>query len=64
MTPQPGQFVHVDEHPYSHFQVINVDADKGNCWVRRWPLSRKGSPAFSVSLQQLKQAEIKSGLAL
>ena len=58
MTPQPGQFVHVDEHPYSHFQVINVDADKGNCWVRRWPLARNGSPPFSVPISRVKSLDL------
>ena len=46
MTPRPGQFVLLDENPDSHFQVINVDAEKGSCWVRRWPIARNGSPPF------------------
>jgi hypothetical protein len=59
-----GQLVRVASNQDSTYQVLSIDDAADLCWVRRWPLSRKGSPAFSVSLQQLKQAEIKSGLAL
>ena len=59
-----GQLVRVASNQESTYQVLSIDDASDLCWVRRWPLSRKGSPAFSVSLQQLMQAEIKSGLAL
>ena len=59
-----GQLVRVASNQESTYQVLSIDDAADLCWVRRWPLTRKGSPAFSVSLHQLKQAEIKSGLAL
>jgi hypothetical protein len=58
MTPRPGQFVHLDENPDSHFQVINVDAEKGTCWVRRWPIARNGSPPFSVEISRVKALDL------
>jgi hypothetical protein len=58
MTPQPGQFVHLDDHPDSPFQVINVDADNGNCWVRRWPIARNGSPPFSVAISRVRSLDL------
>ena len=35
------------------FQVISVDQHGNRCWLRRWPLARRGSPVFeneSVSM--------------
>jgi len=58
MTPHPGQFVHLDAHPDSHFQVINVDTENGNCWVRRWPIARNGSPPFSVAISRLRALDL------
>jgi hypothetical protein len=54
MTPSPGQFVQLDENPDSHFQVINVDAEKGTCWLRRWPIARNGSPPFSIDISRVR----------
>lgn len=54
MTPRPGQFVHLDENLDSHFQVINVDAEKGTCWVRRWPIARNSSPPFCIDISRVK----------
>jgi len=54
MTPSPGQFVQLDENPDSHFQVINVDAEKGTCWLRRWPITRNGSPPFSIDISRVR----------
>jgi hypothetical protein len=58
MTPRPGQFVHLDENPDSHFQVINVDAEKDTCWVRRWPIARNGSPPFSVEIARVRALDL------
>lgn len=58
MTPRPGQFVHLDENPDSHFQVINVDALKDTCWVRRWPIARNGSPPFSVDISRVRALDL------
>lgn len=58
MTPRPGQFVLLDENPDSHFQVINVDAEKGTCWVRRWPIARNGSPPFSVEISRVRALDL------
>mgnify|MGYP003341956662 CR=1 FL=1 len=54
MTPHPGQFVQLDDAVDGPFQVINVDADKGTCWIRRWPIARNGSPPFSVAISRLR----------
>jgi hypothetical protein len=35
------------------YQVISVDRGHDRCWLRRWPLARRGSPVFEVSLGQL-----------
>ncbi len=64
MNFQQGQLVQVASNQDSTYQVLSVDDTADLCWVRRWPLSRKGSPAFSVSLQQLKEAETNPGLRL
>ena len=60
MTPRPGQFVFLDENPDSHFQVINVDAEKDTCWVRRWPIARNGSPPFSVEFSRVRALDLVS----
>ncbi len=39
------------------FQVIGIDETHKRCWVRRWPLSPKGSPVFEISIQQIAAAE-------
>ena len=36
------------------FQVIGVDRPGERCWVRRWPLARRGSPVFEVALHQVQ----------
>jgi hypothetical protein len=36
------------------FQVIGVDHGGDRCWLRRWPLARRGSPVFEISLHQLE----------
>ena len=36
------------------YQVIGVDPGGDRCWLRRWPLARRGSPVFEVSLRQLE----------
>jgi hypothetical protein len=36
------------------YQVISIDEETDSCWVRRWPLTRHGSPAFSVALPDLR----------
>jgi len=35
------------------YQVIAVDERHDRCWLRRWPLARRGCPVFEISLQQL-----------
>jgi len=60
MIPRPGQFVQLDEHPDSHFQVISLDAQHGTCWVRRWPIARNGSPPFSVAISTVRSLDLAS----
>ncbi|MCP9800076.1 hypothetical protein [Synechococcus sp. RedBA-s] len=57
MTLHQGQMVRLTTSPDHTYQVINIDADTSTCWVRRWPLSRHGSPPFALSLDQLQQLE-------
>jgi hypothetical protein len=52
-TLQPGSFVQLSSRQGVTFQVISVDDDTDSCWVRRWPLTRHGSPAFSVGLREV-----------
>lgn len=32
------------------YQVIGFDARSDRCWLRCWPLARRGSPVFEVAL--------------
>lgn len=32
------------------YQVIGLDAHSDRCWLRRWPLARRGSPVFELAL--------------
>lgn len=32
------------------YQVIGLDAPSDRCWLRCWPLARRGSPVFEVAL--------------
>ena len=55
MTFHPGAFVRLvsQQEGQATFQVVSRDDLSGNCWIRRWPLTRQGSPTFAVSLEQL-----------
>lgn len=57
MTVQQGQLVRLASSRDGTYQVLSIDADAELCWVRRWPLSRHGSPPFAVSLDQLDDVE-------
>ena len=50
----PGGFVQLNSSQESTYQVISIDDETDSCWVRRWPLTRHGSPAFSVALSDLR----------
>lgn len=52
-APHPGGFVQLNSRQGVTYQVISIDEDTDSCWVRRWPLTRRGSPAFSVALTDL-----------
>ena len=32
------------------YQVIGLDAHSDRCWLRCWPLARRGSPVFELAL--------------
>jgi hypothetical protein len=53
-APHPGGFVQLNSHQGGTYQVISLDEETDSCWVRRWPLTRHGSPAFSVALTDLR----------
>lgn len=54
MTLQPGDFVRLARPDQdATYQLLNIDDGSGSCWVRRWPLSRHGSPAFAVPIHHL-----------
>jgi hypothetical protein len=40
--------------------VISIDDETDSCWVRRWPLTRHGSPAFSVGLQEVQPLQAQT----
>jgi hypothetical protein len=50
----PGSFVALGSRQGGTYQVISIDEETDSCWVRRWPLTRHGSPAFSVALPDLR----------
>lgn len=50
----PGSFVALGSRQGGTYQVISIDEETDSCWVRRWPLTRQGSPAFSVALPDLR----------
>jgi len=50
----PGGFIHLACRQGGTYQVISIDEATDSCWVRRWPLTRQGSPAFSVALSQVR----------
>jgi hypothetical protein len=52
-APHPGGFVQLNSRQGGTYQVISIDKETDSCWVRRWPLTRHGSPAFSVALTDL-----------
>ncbi|MCP9860601.1 MULTISPECIES: hypothetical protein [unclassified Cyanobium] len=53
-APHPGGFVQLNSRQGGTYQVISIDEETSSCWVRRWPLTRHGSPAFSVGLPDLR----------
>ncbi len=59
-TLQPGSFVQLSSRRGVTFQVISVDDDTDSCWVRRWPLTRHGSPAFSVGLGEVHPLQVQA----
>ncbi len=56
MTLEPGTFVRLTSRPEDTYQLVNIDDESDRCWVRRWPLSRHGSPPFAVALHQVHLA--------
>lgn len=50
MPVQPGEFVLLAREAGTSFQVVSVDDIDDRCWVRRWPLTRSGSPPFAVPI--------------
>ncbi|WP_216900924.1 hypothetical protein [Synechococcus sp. CCY 9618] len=53
-TLHPGSFVQLACRQGASYQVISIDDETDSCWVRRWPLTRHGSPAFSVSQRDVR----------
>ena len=53
MTIKQGQIVRLTSQPDHAYQLLSLDEASDRCWVRRWPLSRQGSPAFDVSLDHV-----------
>ncbi len=53
----PGGFVQLVSRQGATYQVISIDDETDCCWVRRWPLTRHGSPAFSVALRELRPCQ-------
>jgi hypothetical protein len=53
MTLQPGSYVRLASSRDTTYQVVSIDENSDCCWVRRWPLSRQGSPPFAIPLHQV-----------
>lgn len=60
MTIQPGSFVQLRSGNDATYQVLSMVEDDDRCWVRRWPLGRRGSPPFAVPLHQLYRVAAES----
>jgi len=60
MTLQQGTFVRLSGKDDSIYQILSVDDDGDRCWVRRWPLSKHGSPPFAVPQHQLSEAVLEA----
>ena len=58
MNLQQGQVVRLTSSPDHTYQVLSIDQDSDLYWIRRWPLSRQGSPPFAVARQQLKNMDL------
>lgn len=58
MNLQQGQVVRLASSPEHTYQVLNIDQDSDLCWIRRWPLSRQGSPPFAAARSQLKSIDL------
>ncbi|EDY39747.1 conserved hypothetical protein [Cyanobium sp. PCC 7001] len=58
MNLQQGQIVQLSTNPDQTYQVLSIDQDGDCCWLRRWPLSRHGSPAFAAPLSQVACKEL------
>lgn len=40
--------------PEQLYQVIGIDQPGNRCWLRCWPLARRGSPVFELALHQVQ----------
>ena len=47
-----GDCIHIINNE-NLFQVVGIDNKHHKCWVREWPLLKKGSPVFEISIQQV-----------
>ncbi|MCT0200583.1 hypothetical protein KQ313_12965 [Synechococcus sp. CS-1325] len=59
MTLQQGAFVQLTSKGDTTYQILSIDDDGDRCWVRRWPLSKQGSPPFAVPMNQLSQVVLE-----
>jgi hypothetical protein len=50
--------VRLTSSPDHTYQVLSFDQDSDLYLIRRWPLSKQGSPAFAVAQQQLKDMDL------
>ena len=55
MPLSPGSLVSLTGRPGGTYQVVNVDATSERVWVRRWPLTMRRWPTFSVGLDQVQR---------
>ncbi|MEB3332086.1 MAG: hypothetical protein VKI83_06305 [Synechococcaceae cyanobacterium] len=53
MDLQPGDLVCLSASPDASYQVVNVDDSSDCVWVRRFPLSHRRLPTFSVAADQV-----------
>jgi hypothetical protein len=53
MDLQPGDLVCLSASPDAAYQVVNVDDSSDCVWVRRFPLSQRRLPTFSVAAGQV-----------
>ncbi len=58
MNLHPGAFIRLADNQDHAYQVVSIDDHADRCWVRRWPLTKQGSPPFAVPFHQVTETDL------